>query len=87
MKQIGKIKRIRVYRSETSAAVKEKILEAFKKEKAFDYYYLECVSFGSKLIRSAKESMNGQDAVDRRGCLYICKEPQQVQALHSNISL
>lgn len=38
-----------------------------------DYTFLECVNNGNKLIVSSNQQMDGQDAIQRRGCLYICK--------------
>ena len=71
----GKLKRIKVRRNDTPATVRTKILGAYTVVK-FDYHYLECFCYGSKLILSSNQVMNGKDAVDRRGCLYICKKPQ-----------
>jgi len=79
MEEEGKFKRIRVARSDPDTVVRDKILAAFKMK--FQYYYLECVSLGSKLIQSKNQAFNGQDAADRRGCLYICKKPQQVKLI------
>ena len=80
MEENGKLKKIRVARSDTDKTIREKILAAFKMK--IEYHYLECVSFGSKLIQSSNQAMNGQDATDRRGCLYICKKSKQVRTVY-----
>jgi len=85
MEENGKYKKIRVARSDTDKTIREKILAAFKMK--IEYYYLECVSFGSKLFKSSNQAMNGQDATDRRGCLYICKKSQQVHICTSYSSV
>jgi len=76
MEEEGKFKRIRVARSDPDTVVRDKILVAFKMK--FQYYCMECVSLGSKLIQSKNQAFNGQDAA---GCLYICKKPQQVKLI------
>jgi len=69
-----KIRRIIVKRSDTASTVKSKIVAAFGQK--LEYLYCECVSCGSRLIESPNQAMNGHDAVERRGCLYMYKKPQ-----------
>ena len=43
-----------------------------------DYTFLECINNGHKLVVSSNQQMDGQDAIQRRGCLYICKSAAKV---------
>ena len=71
----GKYKKVFFTRADSPKEVKAKISWAFKTADlaADTFSYLECTSSGSKLILSSNQLMNGNDAIERRGCLYICK--------------
>ena len=66
-----KVKKIFVTRNDTPSELRTKISWIFGTS---SYQYLECVCSGNKLILSSNQNMNGQDAIHRRGYLYMCKK-------------
>jgi len=71
-----KMRKIFVTRTDTPSALRMKISWVFGTN---DYKYLECVSSGNKLILSSNQHMNGRDAIDRRGALYLCRSTMEVR--------
>ena len=66
-----KVKKTFVTRHDTPSELRTKISWIFG---TTNFQYLECVCSGNKLILSSNQKMNGQDAIHRRGCLYMCKK-------------
>ena len=57
-------------RSDSKNDVKQKICSVFNVK---DYIVLECIRAGSRLIVSSNQELNGLDAIQRRGSLYLAK--------------
>lgn len=70
LEQANKIRNIFITRSNSKSEVKQKICSMFDVR---DYTVLECVHAGSRLIVSCNQELNGLDAIQRRGCLYLAK--------------
>ena len=70
-----KMRKIFVTRTDTPSELRMKISWVFGTN---DYKYLECVSSGNKLILSSNQHMNGRDAIERRGALYLCRSTMEV---------
>lgn len=70
-----KMRKIFVTRNDTPSELKMKISWVFGTN---DYKYLECVSSGNKLILSSNQQMNGRDAIERRGAMYLCRSTMEV---------
>jgi len=72
----GKAKRIQASRTHTSSEISEKISVAFGTK---DFTFLECVRGGNKLIISSNQAMDGRDAIERRGSLYLFRNTNKVK--------
>jgi len=77
----GKLKRLYVNKDASHNDVKEKICTAYNIR---SFTYLECVKGGNKLIVSSNQLMDGNEAIVRRGCLYLCKEVSIILGRVSN---
>ena len=66
----GRIMSLKLHRGMTPADVHKKIEQAFN---VHNFVYLECDNTGHGLVRGAEQDINGEDAVDRKGCLYLCE--------------
>jgi len=64
-----------VARCDSKSEVKRKICSLFNVE---EYTVLKCICAGSRLIVSFNQELNGADAIERRGCLYLCKSIAKV---------
>ena len=70
-----KMRKMFVTQTDTPSKLRMKISWVFGTN---DYKYLECVSSGNKLILSSNQHMNGRDAIERRGALYLCRSTMEV---------
>ena len=69
-------------RSDTHKDLDERISWVFGIKK---YKFLECVKGGNQLIISSNQHMDGIDAINRRGCLYLCKDTGKVRTQDSEL--
>ena len=75
LQQENKIKKLFVSRSDTHHDLDKKIRWVFGVD---DYTFLEYIKGGNKLIVSSNQKMDGVDAIQRRGSLYLCKSNDKV---------
>ena len=75
LQQANRIRKIFVTRYDSRTEVKRKICSLFNVK---EYTVLDCICAGSKLIVGSNQELNGADAIDRRGCLYLCKSIAKV---------
>ena len=68
LEQKNKIKKLFVSRSDTHDNLDERIRWVFGVN---EYTFLECIKGGNKLIVSSNQHMDGLDAIQRRGSLYL----------------
>ena len=59
----------------SSKDVREKIEHAFNTD---TFVFLECDNTGHHLVRGADQDLNGEEAVERKGCLYLCERFPEV---------
>ena len=82
LQQQQKIKKLFVSRSDTHADLDENWIFGIK-----DYTFLECIKGGNQLAISSNQHMDGKDAINRRGCLYLCKDRDKVKVKTHNSEL
>ena len=68
----GRVKPVKLRRSMSSQEVKNAILHAFDGIVS-NFTVLECDQFGHNLFQ-AEQNLDGEAAVQRRGCIYLCEE-------------
>lgn len=71
----GRMLSLKFHRAMTSDDVRQKIKQAFG---ASTFFYLECDQTGHHLVRAADQSLAGEDAVERKGALYLCEKFPEV---------
>ena len=76
LRQQQRVKRLFVFRSDTHKDLDEKISWVFGVK---EYKFLECIKNGNQLVISSNQHMDGLDAINRRGCLYLCKDTSKVR--------
>ena len=74
-----KVKKLFVSRADTHEDLDKRICWIFGIR---NYTFLECINGGNKLVVSSNQQMDGQDAIQRRGCLYICKSAAKVATIY-----
>lgn len=68
-------------RTMKAAEVKEAILDAFKSLHISSFIVLDAIDSGHTLVRSEKQEIDGEYAINRRGSLYLC-EKLEVSSAH-----
>lgn len=68
--QKGKIQTIKIKRSMTHRDINNLVIKSFGIK---TYTVLECDSSGHNLMRAQNQEVNGDAAIGRRGCLYLCE--------------
>ena len=76
LQQQQRMKRLFVSRSDTHKHLDEKISWVFGVK---EYKFLECIKNGNQLVISSNQHMDGVDAINRRGCLYLCEDTGKVR--------
>ena len=69
--QKGRMQNIKVKRSMSPKEVNDLVVKAFGIE---GYTVLECDVSGHNLVKSSEQEIDGDAAVGRRGCLYLCEK-------------
>lgn len=63
--------------------VKEAILKVFKDFHLTSYVVLDTVDTGHTLVQADEQNIDGEVAISRRGCLYLCEKLEvREQAAH-----
>ena len=68
LEKANRIRNIFMARSNSKSEVKGKICSVFDVK---EFTMLGCIHAGSRLIVSSNQELNGLDAIQRRGCLYL----------------
>lgn len=66
----GRILSLKLHHGRSSKEVGEKLEHAFNTSR---FVFLECDNTGHHLVKGANQDINGDDAVEWKGCLYLCE--------------
>ena len=67
----GRILSLKFTRSMRSEEIKQHIMRAFKVQ---SFVVLECDTAGHHLIKAGNQSLDGEEAIERKGGLYLCEK-------------
>ena len=68
----GRVRPVKLQRKMKPAEVKDAILDVFKDLHLTSFIALETVDSGHILVRAKEQNIDGEIAISRRGCLYLC---------------
>ena len=78
----GRVKPVKLMRRMKPVEVKEAILKVLKEFHLTSYVVLDTVDTGHTLVQADKQNIDGEIAISRRGCLYLC-EKLEVREQHT----
>ena len=69
----GRMKQVRFLRLMSPLEVKNAILRIFKDLNVTSFIVLDMAESGRTLVQAENQNIDGESAVNRRGCLYLCE--------------
>ena len=69
----GRVKQVRFLRSMSPLEVKNTKLRIFKDLNVTSFIVLDMAESGRTLVQAENQNIDGESAVNRRGCLYLCE--------------
>ena len=80
----GRLQSVKISRQMTAEEVKAQLCEAFG---VTEYTLLHCDTVSKYLMKCSEQSLDGNDAVERRGCLYLCESMKVSNIIQTPLTL
>ena len=73
----GRIKPVKLQRQMAPLQVKNSLLQAFQEFNLQSFVLLDTMECGHNLIKSEEQNINGEWAIKKRGCIYLCEKYEE----------